>query len=210
MGERDLSHRLDRVYGATDLNDLEQAYDQWALTYDEDVSRLGYLLRTVSTGYIGRHITPESTVLDAGAGTGLIGSYLQAMGFRNLTAIDLSAGMLDRAHARDCYRDLFRMALGEPLDFPTDSCDHGYAVGVFTEGHAPPESFDELIRVIRPGGSFVFSIRDDVYRQGGYRDHIELLTRNKAWNYVDGSRLFQPFPGAKPDLRSRVFVYRVI
>lgn len=210
MGARDLSHRLDRVYGATDLNDLEQAYDQWADTYDEDVSRLGYLLRTVSTGYIGRHIPSDSTVLDAGAGTGLIGSYLKAMEFRNLTAIDLSAGMLERARARNCYQELFRMALGKPLDLPTNSFDHGYAVGVFTEGHAPPESFDELIRVIRPGGFFVFSIRDDVYRQDGYRDRIESLTRKNAWQYVDGSRLFQPFPGAKPDLRSRVFVYRII
>jgi SAM-dependent methyltransferase len=209
MNHRNLTHRLDRVYGSTDLHDLEAAYDQWAGDYDEDVHHLGYLLRTVSTGYIARYIPANARILDAGAGTGLIGSYLQALSYRDLTAIDLSEGMLQRARERGCYREVHQMILGEPLGFDTNSFDHGYAVGVFTEGHAPPESFDELIRVIRPGGYFVFSIRDDVYRERGYRERLDQLEHLGQWAVVTSSPVFQPYPGARPDIRSRVFVYQV-
>lgn len=204
-----LSHRLDRVYGATDVNDLEAAYDVWAESYDSDVNQLGYLIRTVSTGYIGRYLPSDSQILDAGAGTGLIGSYLKPMGYYRLTAIDLSAEMLKRAEARGCYQATYRMVLGEQLDFATDSFDHGYAVGVFTEGHAPVSAFDELIRVIRPGGYFVFSIRDDVYRERGYELRMNRLEQQGEWRIVDQSPVFQPYPEAHPDVRTRVFVYQV-
>ncbi len=207
---KSLSHRLDRVYGATDVSDLEAAYDTWAESYDSDVNQLGHLIRTVSTGYIGRYIPPDSKVLDAGAGTGLIGSYLKPMGYHDLTAIDLSSEMLKHAEARNCYRATYRMVLGEALDFGTDSFDHCYAVGVFTEGHAPASAFEELIRVIRPGGYFVFSIRDDVYRERGYRLRMDRLEQQGSWKVIDQSPVFQPYPEAHPDVRSRVFVYQVI
>jgi SAM-dependent methyltransferase len=99
------------------------------------------------------------------------------------------------------------MVLGERLDFPTGSFDGAYAVGVFTEGHAPPAAFRELIRVIRPGGRFVFSIRDDIYQSGGYREVQEELQRSGHWRQRDASPTFHPYPTAKPDLKSRVFVY---
>jgi SAM-dependent methyltransferase len=209
VNKDELSSKLDRVYGATDHNDLQQAYDQWSHTYDADVSRLGYLLRAVSTGYIGRFITPDSKVLDAGAGTGLIGSYLAAMGFQHLIAIDLSERMLERARSRGCYRELRQMVLGDSLDFETNSFDDAYAVGVFTEGHAPPDAFRELVRLVRPGGHFIFSIRDDVYQQKGYREVQETLEQEGKWRRVASSPVFQPYQTAKPEVRSRVFVYRI-
>jgi SAM-dependent methyltransferase len=209
MGEKDLALRLDRVYSAADLNDLEQAYNQWAASYDEEVGRLGYLIRTVSTGYIGRFINPQHKVLDAGAGTGLIGSYLQPIGYDNLTAIDLSEGMLQRAKARGCYREVRRMVLGESLDFEKDSFDDCYAVGVFTEGHAPPNAFDELVRVVRPGGHIVFSIRNDVYEKKGFREKLGELESAGHWQQIAASPVFQPYEKAKPEIRTRVFVYRV-
>ncbi len=210
MSESELSQRLDRVYRARDLSDLERAYDEWASQYDEEVSRLGYLLRAVSTGYIGRFIPSASKVVDAGAGTGLIGAYLRIMGYDDLTAFDLSEGMLERARFRGCYRDVHRMVLGKPLDFEADSFDHGYAVGVFTEGHAPPESFEEIIRIIKPGGFFVFSIRDDVYRERGYREKQDALERDSRWELAGASDLFQPYKDSKPEVISRVFVYRIL
>jgi SAM-dependent methyltransferase len=207
MSGGDLSARLDRVYGATGLNDLEHAYNEWADQYDEEVSRLGYLLRAASTGYIGRWIKPEQDILDAGAGTGLIGSYLQLMGYQSISAIDLSDAMLRRARAKQCYREVRRMVLGEPLDFPDNRFDAAYAVGVFTEGHAPPEAFREIARVVKPGGRIVFSIRDDVYRLKGYQQAQDSLEEEGIWRKVDASPLFKPYPASKPELRSRVFVY---
>lgn len=204
-----LDDRLNKVYRASDLQRLEEAYDAWADSYDEEVSRLGYLLRSVSTGYIGRFMGPEETILDAGAGTGLIGWYLSFMGFRNITAIDLSEKMLDFARAKDCYREARRMVLGEPLDFETDTFDSAYAVGVFTEGHAPPESFDEIVRVVRPGGRFLFSIRDDVHRDMGYREKHQELEAQSRLSLLATSPTFQPYVTVRPDIQHRVFVFQV-
>lgn len=209
MNQRDLSNRLDRVWSATDLDELESTYDQWAADYESDVLQLGYMLRAVSLGYIGRLISPENDTLDAGAGTGLIGSFLKLMGYQHLTAIDLSEKMLGYARQKDCYRALHRMVLGEPLDFATDRFDAAYSIGVFTEGHAPPESFNEIVRVVRPGGHFVFSIRDDVYRERGYREVQDELEHAGKWQNVAASPTFQPYPGSKPEIRSRVFAYKV-
>jgi SAM-dependent methyltransferase len=204
-----LGDRLDRVYSARDLDDLQQAYDQWARSYDEEVSRLGYLLRTVSVGYIARYIDPERHILDAGAGTGLIGGYLQVLGYHDITAIDLSEGMLKRARNRGCYRACHQMVLGERLNFDDDAFDAAYAVGVFTEGHAPPNAFEELTRIVRPGGRFVFSIRDDVYRTRGYRESQDELENAGHWRKIAASPTFRPYPDTKPELESRVFVYEI-
>lgn len=209
MDRPHLSGRLDRVYGADDLRDLRDAYDAWASEYDTEVNRLGYLLRSVATGYVARHIPPDGRVLDAGAGTGLIGMYLGIMGYQDLFAIDLSPGMLDLAREKNCYRELREMILGGPLEFPDDWFDGAFAVGVFTEGHAPPESFPELIRVVRPGGRIVFTIREDVHRDTGFKEAQDALAEAGDWRLVEVSPRFQPYATVMPEIYHHVFAYQV-
>ena len=42
-------------------------------------------------------VPTESKVLDAGAGTGLVGVELHRLGYTNIHAMDMSQGMLDEA-----------------------------------------------------------------------------------------------------------------
>ena len=58
------------------------------------------------------------------------------------------------------------MTLGDKLDYETGEFDAVISVGVFTLGHAPSSSFDELIRITKSGGHIVFSLRTDVYQDG--------------------------------------------
>ena len=104
-----------------------------------------------------------------------MGKILVSLGYENLTGIDLSRRMLDLAREKGVYRELRQMELGEPLDFSDEAFHATIAAGVFSAGHAPPESFDELVRVTEPGGYVIFSVRDDVYTSEGFEEKLEAL-----------------------------------
>jgi predicted TPR repeat methyltransferase len=207
----DESKELQKVFAARNNRELTEGYDAWAERYDQDVLRLGYKIPAIVTGFAGRYLRPdEGKVLDAGVGTGILGEILKPLGYESLVGIDLSQGMLERAHQKGVYRTLHQMVLGERLDFPNDAFIGTVSVGVFTAGHAPLESFEELIRVTKPGGYIIFSIRTDVYLNEGYKDKQDALEREKRWRLAEVSEAFRslPFLG-EPQVESRVFVYEV-
>jgi hypothetical protein len=78
-----------------------------------------------------------------------------------------------------------------------------------TEGHAPAASLDELVRVTRPGGHIVFSLRPDVYRDSGFKEKQDALEAEGEWKLVEASEAFQPLPKGEPDVYHQVWVYQV-
>lgn len=96
---------------------LEAEYDRWSASYDGETAGQGYRLPFLITGFVARYIpSTDAKILDAGAGTGLCGESLAVLGYRNLTAIDLSHDMLEQASKSGAYRQLERMKLGDALD----------------------------------------------------------------------------------------------
>ena len=153
---------------------------------------------------------PNSNVLDAGAGTGLVGLALAEHGFQNLTAMDLSEGMLKEARNKNVYKSFDQMTLGEHLDYETNSFDAVITVGVMTLGHAGPESFDELIRITKPQGYIVFTIRTDVYLENGFKEKQAEVESNKLWKLIEISDEFHPLPVGEPEVLHQVWVYKVL
>ena len=210
MVREDSSAFLQKVYSAKDNRDLKEAYDQWAEKYDAHVTAFGYMIPAVAAGLFGKYVTLETTpILDAGAGTGLMGSILDALGYRGQVGIDISEGMLSKANERDVYMDLHQMVLGEKLDFPSDYFGACQSIGVFTAGHAPASAFDELVRVLCLGGYIIFSLLEDVYKLKGYKDKFEALEKDGKWQLVEKTKKFPGLPLEDPDLFNRVYVYRV-
>jgi len=202
---------LTQVYEAEGNRELGTVYDEWADRYDENLSQYGYRLPTVVIGLTGRYVrNRESGILDAGAGTGLLGEVLSVMGYDNLTGLDLSAGMLEVARTKEAYRELRQMVLGEHLDFADNTFDAVISAGTFTVGHAPPKSFEELIRITKSGGSIIFSIRCDGDNGTGFLSIQELLEKQGKWRLVDMTALFHSLPLKEPQVENRVFVYRVV
>ncbi len=202
------SERLQRVYAARDNRELADSYDQWAQDYEDDMLSLGYSLPAVAAGFVGRHVAPGGTVLDAGAGTGMFGGILRVLGYEEIVGIDISERMLELAGEKNAYRRLHRMVLGEPLEFGSDSFSAAVSVGVFTTNHAPPEALDELLRVVKPGGWVIFSVRDDVYRNEGFEEKQASLEDDGRWRRVTMSEAFQPFPAGNTSHLNRLFVYK--
>lgn len=206
-GERDPI--LENVYTAKSPEELEKAYDEWAERYDEDVFQRGYMLPAITAGFVGRHIKAGSKIVDAGAGTGIMGRVLEAMEYGGLTGFDLSNGMLKIAKDLGTYKQLDRQILGEPLKYDDNSFDACVSVGTFTEGHAPASGFEEIARIVKPGGHFIVTIRADVYENDGYQAKEQEMAAAGTMKLVDQSTKFRLFTEVDPHIVHCVFVYQI-
>ncbi len=216
MSDTDRSKHLQSTY-STDIatnaessQEVVEIYDNWAEDYERRILSYGYSTPAVAAGFFGRYVDPrEGTVLDAGAGTGMMGEILAPLGYQDLVGIDISPEMLELARKKGMYKELRQMELGRQLDLPTDAFSAVVSTGVFAAGHAPPESFEELLRTTRAGGHMIFSVRTDVYEDGGFKDKQEALEREGRWRLVEATDPFSHLRFEDPELKVRVFVYQV-
>jgi len=203
--------RVQWVYSSQNNKELAERYDQWAKEYDVDLDEgFGWIGPQRAVEYLTKYVPKDTLILDAGAGTGLVGELLARQGYSNLVAMDLSDGMLGEAQKKNVYREFHRMVMGEPLDYAIDSFDAVISVGVLTVGHAPASSFDELIRITRPNGYIIFSLRPDVYQDSGFKEKQDNLEAAGKWNLIEVSEEFQPLPKGEPDVYHQVWVYQVV
>jgi predicted TPR repeat methyltransferase len=204
------STTLAAAFGARDAAELEAHYADWAQSYDAENAAAGYRNPQLCAAFFARYVPRDARpILDAGCGTGLAGDCLRVLGYQGLTGIDLSRPLLAHADGLGVYDHLLPMVLGEHLDVPDAHFGAVIAAGVFTEGHAPHSSFDELIRVTRPGGHLVFNVRNDIYEQQGFRERQDRLEAAGRWRLRERSDPFRPFTITEPHLRARIFVYEV-
>jgi SAM-dependent methyltransferase len=204
---------LDRVYHSGDAAALAASYDRWAATYDSDMLAIGYANVAVAAGLVGRHVRNcNDPVLEAGVGTGLLGETLSILGYRHLVGIDMSEGMLAGARARNAYADLRNRVLGEPLDFGDASFAAVVSFGVFTPGHAPPDAFDELIRITRPDGRLIFTVSTAAWREAGFETKIKSLEEAGRIRRVEATAEYRPMPlsVAEANFTTRAYVYAVL
>lgn len=163
-----LSEHLAKVYGSTDPQTLKSAYQAWAQNYNADLSAVGYSYPALTAALVCRHIPDTSShILDAGAGTGLIGNLLRILGYHNLVGIDLSEDMLAVADTTDAYQSLHTADLSGTLEFADNHFDACYSAGTFTPGHAPPHGLRELTRVVRPGGKLIVTLTETGWKDYG-------------------------------------------
>ena len=204
-------NRVQWVYSSQNNQELAERYDQWAKDYDSDIVQVfAWNAPRRCAEMFARHVPKEARILDAGAGTGLAGVALAQLGYSQLTAMDLSPGMLDESRKKKVYQEFLQMVMGGPLNIPSGAFDAVISVGTLTVGHAPAGSLDELVRVTRPGGHIVFSLRPDLYESGGFREKQASLELTGRWRLVEASEPFQPMPKGEPEVFSQVWVYEVV
>jgi len=202
--------RVQWVYESTNDQELEDRYDQWAADYDDDLAEdFAWNAPQNATDVFTKHVDRSAHVLDAGAGTGLVGECLSKAGFNDLVAMDLSKGMLEEARSKNLYKEFHQMALGGTLNFATDEFDAVISVGVFTQGHAPANSFDELARITKPGGLIVFSLRVDTYESDGFKEQQTGMEAAGVWQLAEMTDQYQPLPKGEPEVWHRIWAYQV-
>jgi predicted TPR repeat methyltransferase len=206
----DSGDRVQWIYASENNRQLEERYDEWAKEYDDNLADdFGYVMPRMAAEIFARFVPKDAKILDAGAGTGLVGVEMSRLGYSDIEAMDMSSGMLQVAGAKGVYGALHQMVMGEPLGFEDDRYDAIIGVGVLTLGHAPANSLDELVRVTKRGGYIAFTLRPDVYEQNGFREKQEQLVAHGKWELADVTDKFRGMPKGEPDVLFQVWVYEV-
>lgn len=195
---------------ARNNQELAERYDQSAKDYEATFEReFEYRAPKLAAEFFCRYVPKQARILDAGAGTGLMGETLAKLGYHDLAAMDLSHGMLEEARKKNVYRELHHMVMGKTLDFADACFDAVVSVGVFAAGQAPASAFAELIRITRPGGYIVFTLRPDVYESYGFKEKQAALEEAGKWKLVEVSEKLQLLPKGEPDVYHQIWVYQV-
>jgi predicted TPR repeat methyltransferase len=200
---------LGAVYDAKDPDEVAQLYDRWAETYDAEMAAAGYRHPSICLALLARHLPKGAApLLDAGAGTGLIGEWLDIIGFPTVEGLDLSAGMLAVASRKGVYAALHRLALGGPLPFADGQFAGVISAGVFTTGHVGAEALPELIRVCRAGGVIVLTVKDTIWTDG-FDAAVSALEAVGHVVRIDETPPYVSMPGVTGTVPSRGLVLRV-
>jgi len=209
MAHKRHNETLGAVYEAKQPEQLAKLYDGWADTYEEEMARAGYRHPTICAALFARHVPRGATpILDAGAGTGLLGEWLQLLGYPHVEALDLSEGMLAKAAAKGVYAAVHRIALGGPLPFADEHFAAVVSAGVFTTGHVGSESLDELIRICRPGGAIVLTVKNTLWEEG-FAVQIGKLESAKIVARREETAPYVSMPGETGTVPSRAIVLRI-
>lgn len=205
MGE---TGRLGEVYAAESPQEVARSYDAWAETYDAEMAHVGYRHPAICLAFLARHLAPDAgPVLDAGAGTGLVGEWLRITGYGPIEGFDLSKGMLAVAIRKHVYDRLMQADLTKRLPYENGRFAGAVSAGVFTTGHVGAEGLDELLRVLRPGGVLVLTVKEATW-EGGVAGSIETLATAGRVEVLDGSEPYSSMPGVVDNAPSRVVVLR--
>ena len=185
--------RGDRLknYENLDLKDakndsrLTEVYRDWAKKYDYDNDHvLGTVSQPKSVNLLSTRLKDKTAkIIDVGCGTGLVGEKLKAKDFIYFDGLDISKDMLLIAKSRG-YRNLFLGSLNKQLPVLDDAYDAAMCIGVFTHGHVSSDGFNELCRIVKPGGYVCFTINEGVFEEYGFKEMIAEFQLNKVWEVI--------------------------
>ncbi|MGF1562767.1 MAG: class I SAM-dependent DNA methyltransferase [Geminicoccaceae bacterium] len=195
-----------RAYNLKGPDDARDFYDDWANTYDATVLANTYETpRLVREALVRLAVPTDAHLIDLGCGTGLVGEALHAAGYRTIDGLDLSAGMLEKAHAKAVYGELIQADLLQPPTAVADRAyEHGVSAGVFTHTHVGPEALRECARMVQPGGYLVTLVKADFFKSAKFLSVIEALEADRVLLLERADET--PY---RSDLTARLLVMRV-
>ena len=166
-------------------NRLTEVYRDWAKKYDYDNDHvLGTVSQPKSVNLLSTRLKDKTAkIIDVGCGTGLVGEKLKAKDFIYFDGLDISKDMLSIAKSRG-YRNLFLGSLNKQLPVLDNAYDAAMCIGVFTHGHVSSDGFNELCRIVKPGGYVCFTINEGVFEEYGFKEMIAEFQLNKVWEVI--------------------------
>lgn len=162
---------------STKQEDNRTLYDTMAVKYDtlQEMSGFNdpYELAKTAVEKLGQPGQPlaksDARIMDLGCGTGLMGNELKKAGFTNIYGIDGAPQMLSRANEKGIYQNTWEVLVG-CTELPTEAkydeevegsgYDAVFSSACMIKGNFPNTCFDEMLKILRPGGHFIFTIRN--------------------------------------------------
>ena len=150
--------------------------------------------------------------LDVGAGTGLTGQAMKDLGFHNLHALEPLQEFVETAREKGVYANILQEFIGgdKPTSAPDDTYDVIITAGAFGPGHIPTSAVPEMVRIVKPGGHIIISMREEwLWLVPEYKDRLEpcmqRLEQDGKWTLLK-KKTYQNHYANKDGI---LFVYRV-
>ena len=157
---------------------VAELYDTWAASgdYDRDLDAWGYEApEHIAELTVAALATSPGEVLDAGCGTGRVGSALHERGVLDVLGGDFTPASIDAARARNVYTAVDHLDLNQPLVYADGRFAVTLSAGVFSYLSDTEATIRELLRVVQPGGSVLFTQRTDLWAERDCDAIIERL-----------------------------------
>lgn len=178
-------------------------YDAPAQDYDRQMAAAGYAGPERAVAALAALGADRAApILDFGVATGLVGEALAARGFTTIDGLEPVPEMAAVTRAKPgLYRTIFPCAWDAPLPVGPGTYRNSAAIGVLAPGYAPASVIDAGLRVIGPGGLFVFSLsdlaRNDPDYVGRINEHVDCGAAEIAFREYGR---FLPGAGLKADI----------
>jgi len=162
---RELKEQISNVLvdNSDPLNNIK-FYDDWCDKYDEDLVMVGNYTGHIKCveAFLKLGLDRKVAILDLAAGTGLLGAEVASHGYENVDGLDASLGMLGQARKQTIYQDYILAMVDGLGSIPIN--DETYDVVMSSNGFAPgqiyPQAIPEVLRIIRPGGYLLWTMRE--------------------------------------------------
>lgn len=170
---------LEKIYGVDDADKQRDVYDQWAASYDADLTDADYetpgrIARALKS--VLRDSEMSAPVLDFGCGTGLSGLALTDAGFTRIHGADVSEGMLREAEAKQVYEKLTALPTGNPDPGLVSRYRLVTAMGAISPGAAPASCLPAIFMALPSGGRVALSFNDRAQADEEYSRTLERVT----------------------------------
>jgi predicted TPR repeat methyltransferase len=150
---------------------VRDTFDAFAGSFDQVLDQLGYRAPGLIGDYLARVLPdPDGSLIaaDAGCGTGLCAPFLRPLAKR-LVGVDLSPGMLARAHALKRYDELVEAELTAWLNTQKGKYDLIVSADTLCYFGALEAPLSAAADALQPGGRLVFTVETHDQAAHGYR-----------------------------------------
>ncbi|MEM9278073.1 MAG: methyltransferase domain-containing protein [Pseudomonadota bacterium] len=178
------SEKLKDVYGKNrSVDDQRQIYREWAQTYDEQTTKeLGWMgFKPAAEAFAARVTNKDARILDAGCGTGLSGSALADLGYKNIHGKDLSPEMLAIAEKTGAYQTLGEVDLTKPIPIE-EPFDAVFSCGVFGFGPPHTEHLPHLVKAAKPGGLVILTVNGKGWADMDWETKLQTVVSDHELN----------------------------
>lgn len=173
------------------LGSVEKMYMPPEIDSGESVLANQILFERIVADNLG--VGPGDNVLDLGCGCGAIAEHMAALTGANLHGINLDASQIEKAWRNpNLTRSNFAVGdFNKPLEFPDESFEAVYAIQPMTYVSDHDFTFNEIYRILKPGGVFVMNDvaaldaydRDDEHKRTLIQHTRELTVFGGFWYY---------------------------
>ena len=134
-------------------------YGEMVATYDDEAEATGWYGPEVAFGLTYAYVQPGQSILDIGIGTGL-GSVLFQKAGLEVYGMDISPQMIDACRSKGFTSLQLHDLTKSPYPYDSDSMDYAICSGVLNFFSDLTPIFQEVGRILRNGGLYVFVVGD--------------------------------------------------